>query len=413
MYMEGNGEFPVTVVIQVRDEGQDIETLMIKVPDRIDLSFDVSGLVNGRSGTITQEFDVPTTEIGVFQIWVSVIDSAGDSAGPVHRNITVEGDPFTWMERAAALPNALNDVIWEPGTHGFIAVGDAGTILTSDDGLTWVEQDSGTDVDLHDIDCVYLMGFGGACFAVGDAGTVLSLALPSDWSLFYDGPEDLSLQAILAVAYGFNYVPLAVGTMVTTDTACILQTNSAGDQWSKIEPTGQSGQHMTGIGVLPANNEGHQFVATMEVPFPDQGRVLVSADGLAWVEVFISDSHESTYSLQYYGEGLWAGGSSGNVYATADGVNWTRYETPAVESKLVAMSSGDSNSSTLMAHGFNEAIGLGEQIGVATSDGGQTWQSFVIGAAFEPRGLAYFDGRWVSVGQSLAEPGKGAIYTTQ
>ena len=170
---------------------------------------------------------------------------------------------------------------------------------------------------------------------------------------------------------------------------------------------------MTGIEVLPANNEGHQFVATMEVPFPDQGRVLVSADGLAWIEVFISDSHESTYSLQHYGDGLWAGGSSGNVYATTDGVNWTRHETPAVQSKLVAMSSGDSNSSTLMAHGYSEASGLGEQIGVATSDGGQTWQSFVIGAAFEPRGLAYFDGRWVSVGQSLAEPGKGAIYTTQ
>ncbi|NIO43108.1 MAG: hypothetical protein GTO41_24900, partial [Burkholderiales bacterium] len=59
-----------------------------------------------------------------------------------------------------------------------------------------------------------------------------------------------------------------------------------------------------------------------------------------------------------------------------------------------------------------ETIGLGEQVGVATSDGGETWQTFVIGAAYESRGLTYGNGRWVSVGQSLAEPGKGAIFTT-
>ena len=53
------------------------------------------------------------------------------------------------------------------------------------------------------------------------------------------------------------------------------------------------------------------------------------------------------------------------------------------------------------------------QVGVVTSDGGQTWETFVIGAAYEPRGLAYEDGRLVSVGQSLTEPGKGAIFTTQ
>jgi hypothetical protein len=47
----------------------------------------------------------------------------------------------------------------------------------------------------------------------------------------------------------------------------------------------------------------------------------------------------------------------------------------------------------LMAHGYSEAVGPGEQVVVATSDGGQNWQSFVIGAAYEPRGLAYFDGR--------------------
>ena len=72
-----------------------------------------------------------------------------------------------------------------------------------------------------------------------------------------------------------------------------------------------------------------------------------------------------------------------------------------------------SRNSILIAHGFDPSAGMGEQVGVATSDGGLTWYRFVIASAYEPRGLAYGDGRWVSVGQSLAEPGKGAIFTTQ
>ena len=104
------------------------------------------------------------------------------------------------------------------------------------------------------------------------------------------------------------------------------------------------------------------------------------------------------------------GGTEGRIYSSADGLNWTRHETPAVQSKLVAVSAADS---MLIAHGFSASIGMGEQLRVLTSDGGETWQTFVIGAAYEPRGLAYGDGRWVSVGQSLTEPGKGAIFTTQ
>ena len=72
-----------------------------------------------------------------------------------------------------------------------------------------------------------------------------------------------------------------------------------------------------------------------------------------------------------------------------------------------------SSDGQLVALGFSETIGLDAQVGVMTPDGGQTWQSFTIGTGFEPRGLAFSNGRWVSVGQSLSDPGKGAIYTTE
>ena len=59
----------------------------------------------------------------------------------------------------------------------------------------------------------------------------------------------------------------------------------------------------------------------------------------------------------------------------------------------------------LVAHGTGGS-------GVMTSDDGQSWQVFDIAAGYESRGLAYGNGRFVSVGQSLTNPGKGVIFTS-
>ena len=276
--------------------------------------------------------------------------------------------------------------------------------MTSGDGITWTEQDSGTDVDLNAVFCGFWFS---GCYAVCDAGAILHSANTLDWALYYDGADDVSLRAIYEDE--FLGKTLAGGTDEATDAAYLLHRASVDDPWEEIELTGQSGRHITGIGAIQFDESDSQFIATLEVPLTEQGRILVSADGLTWVEVFISDGHDSTYSLESDG-GVWIGGTGGRMYSSPDGINWTLHETPAVQSNLVAMIS---RNSILIAHGFDPSAGMGEQVGVATSDGGLTWYRFVIASAYEPRGLAYGDGRWVSVGQSLAEPGKGAIFTTQ
>jgi hypothetical protein len=409
LYMEGDGKVAVTAVLEATDPGLDIETMVVQMSNSIELILDVSGLLNDTTGTFSQSFDISTTKVGTLDVAVRLVDATGAASNPRSTRFLVEGDPLDWQERSIGLPNALNAISPEADGTGFVAVGNRGTILTSADGVEWVESVSGTYVDLYDVFCAYSLN---GCLAVGDAGTILrsgGSGNGSDWSLLYDGPDDLSLHAI---APGGLTGWLSGGTVKSTGTACILHGDLAGDPWHEIEPTGHSGQHITDVEGLPIDERAtYHIVASLDVSFPDQGRVVVSADGRTWVEVFISDGHASTYSLEYYEDRVWAGGSGGNIYATADGVNWTRFETPAVQSKLVAVATA--SNSTLMAHGFSATVGLGEQVGVATSDGGQTWQTFVIGTAFEPRGLAYNDGRWVSVGQSLEEPGKGAIFTTQ
>jgi hypothetical protein len=414
LHMQGDGQTVVTAVLEVADNGVDIKTMMVHMSNGTDLSMDVSGLVNDLTGTLTKEFEITTTEVGTLDIEIRLIDAAGDSSNDLTATFPVRIDAFTWLKREAVLPNVLNDVaaMAMPGAGMsyvgtlYTAVGDAGTIMTSEDGITWTAQVSGTDVDLNAVVCTYFWIYG--CYVVGDDGTVLYSDNLVDWSLINTGSDDVSLQAISL--FGFDGL-LAGGADEATDTACIMHGNWFGDPWSKIELTGRSGQHITDIKALFVDDWPLHLIATLEVPISDQGRVLVSVDrGLTWTDVLISDGHESTYSIESYNGFLWAGGTEGRIYSSADGLNWTAHETPAVQSNLVAVSATDS---MLIAHGFSASMGMREQVGVVTSDGGETWQTFVIGAAYEPRGLAYGDGRWVSVGQSLTEPGKGAIFTTQ
>jgi len=425
LYMEGDGKVTVTAVLEVADAGQDIETVMIEMSNGVNLSFDVSGLINDSTGTITQEFDIATTEGGLVTINVLLVDAAGYRSLSRTVDFVVKGDPYTWQERLTGLPNVLNAVTANTAEgFGFVAVGDGGTIMTSEDGLTWINEASPTSVDLKFVTCHPSnggLGIIGRCFAAGDAGTILEKSSFSatdesvTWRTWFDGPDDVSLHFYLFDPF---FGEIAVGTVVTTDVACILHGSFRFGPWTMVEPLAQSGQHITDLEkrfVDAVDPFVQQHIATVEVAFPEQAKVLVSNDLQMWVEVFVSDEHGSTYSIEGSlrpetdKDDYWVSGSGGHMYASADGINWTQYETPATQSNLVAMSSHDG---ILMAHGFSASIGMGEQVGVVTSDDGETWQRFVIGAAYEPRGIAYSRGLWVSVGQSLAEPGKGAIFTT-
>ena len=50
--------------------------------------------------------------------------------------------------------------------------------------------------------------------------------------------------------------------------------------------------------------------------------------------------------------------------------------------------------------------------GLSTADGGATWEIFNIDNDYASWGLAWGNGRFVSVGEKPAFTGEGAIYTT-
>lgn len=308
-------------------------------------------------------------------------------------------DVTEWIQRDIGPVNVLNDVSWDFGVRQFVAVGDGGTVLTSPDGIDWTPQYSGTDENLYDVACD---GFD--CLVAGDSGTILLTNNGRDWTMLYDGPDNMQLQAVMhGITRGF-----AAGKALDSQNACILRVTPGG-LWTEVPSLPQSGRSITGIEMLPFGSL--MLVATTQIEvLPNDGRVLVSADGQTWIEVVISNQTVSTLAISRADIELWAGGSGGRMYRTGDGLNWTEFRTPAQTTSIAGIAwSGE----MLVAHGANEAFELlGDQFGVATTDDGETWQLFQIGSNYDTRGMAYGHDRFVSVGRTLPAPGAGAIYTT-
>jgi hypothetical protein len=87
--------------------------------------------------------------------------AVGDNGG-----ILSSTDGMSWIQRESGTQTQLNGVAY--GDNGFIAVGAAGTILTSADGVAWVQRSSGTN---HDLDAA---AYGnGHWVVVGQYGTIL------------------------------------------------------------------------------------------------------------------------------------------------------------------------------------------------------------------------------------------------
>ncbi len=92
-------------------------------------------------------------------------------------------DGLLWDDPAPAATQALNAVAWD-GSGRYVAVGDAGFIVTSDDGDTWQAQSSGSDQHLYDV------AWGDDRFlAVGYRGTLLTSADGNAWTALDSGTE--------------------------------------------------------------------------------------------------------------------------------------------------------------------------------------------------------------------------------
>lgn len=153
----------------------------------------------GENGTIVSTSDVMT--------WTSK-----------NKPVSLEPEQQTWTLRTAETTSNLNAVanLYPAAGSGFMAVGDAGTILTSSDVITWTAQTAVTSNNLHG-----LAGRYGSYVVVGENGTILSSSDGSNWVVqTLDPPTNL---------YGIDQ---GNGLFVAVGDSGAVYTSSDGSSWS-------------------------------------------------------------------------------------------------------------------------------------------------------------------------------------
>ena len=107
--------------------------------------------------------------------------------------ILTSSDGNSWTSRTSGTSQGLKSVSYRDNT--FVAVGSSGTILTSSDGTSWTSITSGTSNNLSDI------SYGGGTFvAVSNLGTTHSSSDGNSWTSITSGYSN----SLVGVTYSLS-----------------------------------------------------------------------------------------------------------------------------------------------------------------------------------------------------------------
>lgn len=393
-YMDGDGTIIVTAEISVRDTGLDIQTLWVRMPDGTSVEYDES--LATETGTFTKDIPIPTNQIGAFSVEFWLVDAAGDSSDPVTAQFHVVADIQVndWTNRLR-VPLPLLDVVWDGQV--FIAVGYGGTVLTSVDGIDWVTQESSTDDNIWDDALYAVAAFGSDIYAVGGSGVLLSTDHGESWTV--------------------KARPSWIGTAVTANSSQIVVPGLVGDlgipRCMISEDRGDTWQEIDfSWNVSDLVYRDGLFVAPLYLSRSGTAGVIVSTDGRLWNEIVVLDAYARLDAVVHDDSQFFVAGRNGKVFSSFDAFNWTELSTPL---ESVDYSDGAWNGTQLILAGGvsfpNQHDGTYRPIGISSIDGGASWDIFGIDIGYESSGIAWGNGRFVSVGRSVLSD-EGAIYTT-
>jgi hypothetical protein len=270
----------------------------------------------------------------------------------------------SWVRRTSTTANTLSVVTY--GNKLFVAVGLAGTIVTSSNGVTWTKRSSGTT------EPIYGVIYGGDQFvAVGGNGLVATSPNGINWTIRRSGTG----VATYTVAYGKGrYV--AVGDVILTSTDGITWISQNVPKVSTLagplkNPDGPTlliipddFRVHTLSGITFVNN---QFLAVGAMQDIFSGtyypKIMTSIDGVTWVA---RTAPGINFALNdgAYGNGEFVTvGLSGAVVSSANGINWSEQGRP---------SAGNLNSVTFAEGLF---VTVGDNGKIFSSVDGSTWKA--------------------------------------
>jgi len=213
---------------------------------------------------------------------------------PIARGIaSVSGTTVTMQ----GTTNDLEDVHYGGGM--FMIVGDAGTILTSKDGITWTTQTSGVATNLHD--SMYISSIS-LHIAVGAGGVILTSPDGMTWTARTSGVAT-DLWGIETNTTGSIVVVCGASGVILTSTDCITWTPQTS-------------------GVATLLND-MAWGASVFVVAGNAGVILTSPDGVTWT-ARTSNTAENLRDVSHDTSIFAAVGANGTIITSPDGVTaWT------------------------------------------------------------------------------------------
>ena len=271
----------------------------------------------------------------------------------------------SWVQRTSPTTNTLSVVTY--GKDLFVAVGVAGTIVTSPDGVIWNKRNSRTTRD------IYGVTYGADRFvAVGANGLVISSPDGTNWTSHITG----TTASTYTVAYGRGrYV--AVGDVVLTSTnGTTWSSQTVSTAAAQMRAFGEDGFDLPIIFPTPVTTHslsavdyaGDRFVALGVISVLDPffwifsyyPKILTSADGVTWTSSNIAGSF-GLNDVSFGNQQFLAVGWGGAVVASANGATWSERPRPGA---------GGLNSITFSEGVF---VAVGEAGGIFTSADGSDW----------------------------------------
>ena len=231
----------------------------------------------------------------------------------------------TGTPRESITANALNDVAWN-GTDTLVAVGDAGVILNSPNGMAdaWVDNAVNPDTESNSLSAVTWDG--SQFLIVGAGGTVLTGNDGITWDLqttpvttdledvAWLGNQFLSDKGIAYIAVGKN------GIITSPD----------GIDWTlQTANLTIAGTTLNGVA-----GDGNIIVVV-----GTNGTILTSPDGITWTEDI--NGNNSLNDITWDGNQFGVVGSNDTILTSPDGITWTSHIPGTPNITFVAASQWD------------------------------------------------------------------------
>ncbi|WP_010247818.1 WD40/YVTN/BNR-like repeat-containing protein [Acetivibrio cellulolyticus] len=258
--------------------------------------------------------------------------------------IITSDNGVSWTKRSAPAGEKLNRIVW--GMGKFVAVGDKGTILTSTDGVGWTKANIDEKIN------IYGAASSGREFVVaGHDGTIL---------VSKDG--DMWNRRRMATAESIYRVRWVNGRYIAVGGGMLILTSTDGITWDEVKSEPASTTMFTDVAW-----DGDKYIVV-----GDHLSIWLSRDGITWTQDENAESvlkkegmdiSECIYSVVWTGNKFLVAGHGGNILSSLDAYSWHK------EANATGKTLKD------VIYSKDKFIAIGDEGTILNSEDGVSWNN--------------------------------------